>query len=186
MTWSNQRSKLSVAAVWLLLATASRSAHADAISEPPSCPEGTTPGGCHGGEFCEPSPCTEGSECAGGKVCMEVERCADTVSCGGGWTSTGGGYTVDNVLGACGEGGACAVGTCRSFKLCVSETGQTSTGDGTGTGTSQGGDSDSGSGGTPPKKDGCEGCRASDDGALPLLVLGLLGLGLRRRSRRRS
>ncbi|WAS98163.1 MYXO-CTERM sorting domain-containing protein [Nannocystis punicea] len=182
MTWSLQR-KLSVVAATLLLATASRSAHADAISEPPSCPEGTTPGGCHGGEYCDPNTCVDDSNCSEGKVCMEVERCADTVSCGGGLTSTGGGYTADNVLGACGEGDSCAVGTCRSFKLCVSETGQT-TGDGTGT--SQGSDSDSASGGTPPKKDGCEGCRAGDDGALPLLALGLLGLVIRRRSQRRS
>ncbi|PCC67028.1 MYXO-CTERM domain-containing protein [Nannocystis exedens] len=173
----------SAALSFVLVATTSGPARADAVSEPPSCPEGTSPNGCHGGEYCEPNECVD--TCPSGKVCMEVERCAGTVTCGGGWTSTGGDFSVDNVLGPCGEGGACAVGTCKSFKLCVSDTtGATSTGEGSDT--SQGSESDSASGGTPPKKEGCEGCRTSDDAAPALLALGVLGLAIRRRSRRRG
>lgn len=172
------------AALLLLLApTASRTARADAVSEPPSCPDGSSPNGCHGGEYCEPNECVD--TCPSGKVCKEVERCAGTITCGGGWTSTGGDFSVDNILGDCGEGGACAAGMCKSFKLCVADpTGATSTGDGSGT--SQGSESDGGSDGTPPKMGGCEGCRTGDDAAPALLALGVLGLAIGRRSRRRG
>lgn len=182
----------SAAALLLLAPAASRTARADAVSEPPSCPEGSSPNGCHGGEYCDPDVCIESSACSEGKVCKEIQGCLDTVSCSGGWSDTGSGSSEDNLLGLCGEGGTCAKGSCRAIKLCVAETAATSTGDTAGTSAGSDSDASAGSGsgsesdGTTPKKElGCGSCRAGDDSAPALLGLGVLGLAIRRSRRRR-
>lgn len=176
--------------MFVLVAGASSTARADVVDEPPSCPDGATPNGCHSGPYCNPLDCSLDETCPGGKVCQMVEKCAQQFECGGGFTTGGGGNLVDDILGECGEGGTCAKGTCKQFKLCVSESVTTSdtaaSGGSSDTAASSGSSTDPGtasaSDGEPTKKPlGCDGCRAGEDPSPALLLLALLGLSLRRR-----
>ncbi|MDC0674112.1 MYXO-CTERM sorting domain-containing protein [Nannocystis radixulma] len=192
--------KWCAAALLALLAATSGLARADVVVEPESCPDGATPNACHSGPFCSPQDCSNDPTCPEGKVCQAVEKCAQSFECGGGLTTSAGGDLLDDIVGECGEGGTCAKGTCKMFKLCVSESATTSdtagsssvTGSGSGDSTASGGssgassssgDSAASSGGTPTKPLGCDGCRASEDGTPALMLLASLALALRRRRR---
>lgn len=177
------------AALLAVLVGASGVARADAVSSPPSCPEGASPDGCHSGPFCRPLDCSSEPACPEGKVCQMVEKCAQSFECGGGFTTGAAGTRIDDILGECGEGGTCAKGTCQMFKLCVAETATTSGTGGSGASEASGADSGdvSASGGDSPKKPlGCAGCRAGEDGSPALLLLALLGLSIRRRRAARA
>ncbi|MBZ5714337.1 MYXO-CTERM sorting domain-containing protein [Nannocystis pusilla] len=189
------------AALLALLAATSGVARADVVDVPPDCPDGATPNGCHSGPYCSPQDCSDDTTCPEGKVCRPVEKCAQPFECGGGFTTSAGGNLIDDIVGECGDGGACAKGTCKMFKLCVSESATTSdtagssvTGSGSGDSTASGGSSGAGSGsgsgdsaassgGAPTKPLGCDGCRAGEDRTPALMLLASLALALRRRRR---
>lgn len=186
----------SAAALFALLTLAGGAARADVVDIPPSCPDGAIADGCHSGPYCRALGCSDEEPCPPDRVCKEVDRCTQQFACGGGLDTGDMPIPFDNILSECGEGGQCSTGTCKTLKLCVSESTTTSdsasggTPTGTGEPTASGGNSDSGgstasggsdSSGEPMKKElGC-GCRTDGPGAPALLLLGLLGLSWRQR-----
>ncbi len=113
-------------------------ARADAVSPPPEdCMAGTTGDTCHGGIFCRPRDCTDGSQCDFGEVCEDRELCVGQIDCTGGWDPEAGPFYSDTVEGSCAGGAACTSGTCQTVKVCVPPA--TSSGGGTASGGSSGG-----------------------------------------------
>ncbi|MDQ3038047.1 MAG: MYXO-CTERM sorting domain-containing protein [Myxococcota bacterium] len=104
-----------------VVALSSSVALADAVGPPPeSCPPGSTPQSSHAGPLCVPlGECSSSTECSAGATCEAVSQCVETRDCGGLRPPDSGPCTVDHVVGACGEGSTCAVGTCRTRRVCT-------------------------------------------------------------------
>lgn len=150
-------------------------AQADAVPMPPEdCMEGTTGDSCHGGIYCGPSNCTDGSQCDSGEVCEDRELCIGQIDCTGGWDPEAGPFYSDTVEGSCAGGAACSSGTCQTLKVCVSPA--TTSGGGTTSGGS--------SGGATEVDQGC-GCRLVGRPAARSPWWALLGLPLLLGRRRR-
>lgn len=105
-----------------LVLVATVTARADAVGPPPlSCPPGSTPSSSHSGPICFPSDaCTTDSDCSTGATCMPVFQCVETRPCGGLTPPDSGPCTLSNVVGACGTGNTCDVGTCFTRHVCSS------------------------------------------------------------------
>ena len=140
---------------------------ADAVESPPDdCPTGSTPGTAHSGPNCRPAAtCTTDSDCSGGATCQDVSQCIEIRSCGGLEPPDAEPCTLSHVSGLCGGGAACATGTCEARRVCVPP-------------------------GTDPTPSGggCS-CRVGSRPASALVgvlgMLGVIGLTIARRSRRR-
>lgn len=142
---------------------------ADVVGPPPDeCPRASTPSSSHSGPLCVPSnSCDPASGCDGG-ACVAIKQCIEKVACGGMMPPDAGPCTVDNVVGECGSGDSCSVGTCTERSIC-----------------STGSDGSSSTSGSNDDDGGC-GCRAAGgdsapEGAAWLLLLGAVALGRGRR-----
>ncbi|MBI4703966.1 MAG: hypothetical protein HY744_22895 [Deltaproteobacteria bacterium] len=118
-------SSLAAAVVAVALLVAPSQARADAVGPPPeSCPAGARGETCHGGSYCAPASCSDGSPCQDGAQCRAAELCVDKIDCRSGWTPPDAGpQYAATVAGSCAGGAACAKGSCQSVKVCVSSAG---------------------------------------------------------------
>ena len=140
-------------AALLSLSLVPATAGADAVPPPPTnCPDGTTGMTCHGGQYCQPSPCKSNADCSGGQVCLPRAFCLGHVTCGGGiFPPDGSPSTVAEPA----AGAACASSAdCDGGAMCATQSLCVSPGSSGSSGGSSGG-SGGGSSGGPTVVQGC-------------------------------
>lgn len=130
---------------------------ADAIDPAPyDCPRGSVGQSNHNGAWCQPTICTDDSDCSSGKVCSEdvIAFCTETrtMDCGGlsHWDDDCT-ETRTMVHHPCGANDGCALGRCETVRRCAASR-------------------------TPPKRiTAKKGCQTSALGGLLLALAGLFG-----------
>ena len=95
-------------------------AHADAVSEPADCPDGSSPLAHHCGEWCVAWTCDTDENCSDATECVEAGQCIEHVS--GECTTYYGpeSYAADLLHGPCETDDDCSVGTCVVATYCLS------------------------------------------------------------------
>jgi hypothetical protein len=176
-------------ALFAITCLAASPARADVVGpEPDSCPDGSVPSACHGGPYCHPFSCMTDADCDPGLSCKDRDLCTADIDCGGAEP-----YIIKQITGTC-ESGCAAGSTCVTQKVCVPPSTGTTTGAGGGGSSGNGGGGNGGAGGGGGSGGevvvtGCACDLARGNVALgaaggALFVLGLAGLGTRRRRRR--
>ena len=90
------------------------------------CPRGSFNRNTHSGTWCEPTTCTDDSDCGSAQVCSldAIALCTETqtVPCGGrGGFGTGCTETRTTVHHPCGANDGCALGTCETVRRCADQ-----------------------------------------------------------------
>lgn len=174
---------------WLVTSYSGGAAHADAVPPPPSdCPPGAIGETGHNGPYCTPKACTTDAECSDRlgydkrpRTCTPLAICVEARKepSASGW-SHGTPITRRFAHEACGDDGACAVGSCERGHYCVLATDAPPDRSATTAPPTTSAPTAHSPVGAAPK--GCGACDAgSADGAAWLAISAALALRLRRR-----